>query len=371
METLVEFGVFLLVLSVFPILAILGYWLFVKCFTTVKQGTQKIVVRFGKYVRTLDPGLNFVGFWPIHKVYTYKFGWTGIDKDGKVQDHKKEEIDFVLVKDDVYACIVDNAEDHNLLPLKWTIALTIRIVDAKKALFDIQNWFETLMNRVSPYVRDFTTNYTYEKLIQEDMKLEKKILESLQAANIITEFENDYGIKILKLEVKNVDPPAEFRQATLKKWDAQRIAAARSIGTMDTLIMGIATLIGQKPEEIQEEFKKDLKAALKKYAGIIAMNKEFIEQQIASDAKSLRRYHFTGASGGMDLVALLGEVLASGKSSSGESSSDSKKKDKDKKAAKDPNGKSMKALKDWQKKRDEGGAPDDPDEDEEEEEGKK
>jgi hypothetical protein len=89
------------------IIGILGAVLFLAClrFTKVEEGTAKAIVRLGAFRKIvmawkdyeldeewnvkpvseigkklhLPGGLRFVGFWPLDKVYTYKFRWRGIE----------------------------------------------------------------------------------------------------------------------------------------------------------------------------------------------------------------------------------------------------------------------------------------------------
>jgi regulator of protease activity HflC (stomatin/prohibitin superfamily) len=309
METLIR--LFVLWLVFLGLLAFFA-WYIIKCLTIVKEGTKKVVVLFGAFDRVLDPGLRFVGIWPFYRVYKYWFRRTSVKKDGTFEEHPKELLDYVLTKDDVHGCMVKEAEDKNLVPLTWLLALTIRIVDPRKALFEIENWNEALLKRISPYVRDFSTLYSFEDMIQKDMKLEKKILEKLRVEGIIEEFRTRYGIDIRKLEVLNVEPDPKYREAVLKKWSAEREAEKRVASTIGALMSMIVNQTGADLKEVQNEFKVNPDATLKKYAGLIELNRDFITRQMGLDAGAVRQYYFHGGQGGLDLIALLGDVFRGG-----------------------------------------------------------
>jgi hypothetical protein len=97
-------------------------------FTFVKEGKAKFVVRGDKFEKCLIQweghtfdyskdhpekwnvipgkerhilgGLRFYGLWPLFDIHIYKFRWTGVTEDGKIQ-HKEEWLDYILLKDDV------------------------------------------------------------------------------------------------------------------------------------------------------------------------------------------------------------------------------------------------------------------------------
>lgn len=280
-------------------------------FTTVNQGMQKVTKVFGKFNRILNPGLHFV-FWPFEQVHTYQFGWAGIKRDGSVEDHPKRLIDYILTKDDVYAMVVKEAEDKNLLPMTWILALTIRIVDARKALFEIQNWLETLFNRSTPYVRDFSTTESYEKFIQGDMKLEELILARLQAAGIIDEFRDRYGVDIRKLEVIDLDPDAEFRKLTLQKRKGEANADQAVQETAIRVKSSVAAELGLTVLELNEKLKTDADFAKSdEYRSALAFAKNQVQLDRAADKGELTMVRI-GNNSGSDLADQTATLLLGG-----------------------------------------------------------
>ncbi|MBZ9571874.1 hypothetical protein KJA15_00845 [Patescibacteria group bacterium] len=165
-------------------------------------------------------GLRCYGFWPIKDIYIYDFRWTGVTEDGEVQHHPKETLDYILIKDDVYWCEVKEAEDSELLPLHIELLLTIGITNPYKALFRIENWLETVINRIKPSVRDYIAQSSYKDLVKEKEAMGGKLQAKLDA--LIKDFKDLYGIDLKKIEVKEIEPPEDYREATLKKWSAER-----------------------------------------------------------------------------------------------------------------------------------------------------
>lgn len=230
-------------------------------FTFVKEGTAKIIVKAGRFQKaliqlggmTLDNGWNvvpdgtvvagrvfqgkrhllgglrFYGFWPLFDVYIYKFQWAGVTGEGEIQKHPPEILDYILLKEDVYWAKVESAEDKELLPLDLELLLTIRIANPYKALFRIENWLEAVINRIEPRVRDLITQNPYEVLISDMKAIEDRLLE-FSVALREKEFSERYGVDLRQIEVRGINPPAEYREATLKKYLAERQKEATVVG---------------------------------------------------------------------------------------------------------------------------------------------
>lgn len=213
-------------------------------FTFVKEGTAKIIVKADEAKKVLIQykghrldrewnvqkgeerhifgGLRFYGFWPIYDVYIYNFTWTGIRENGEIVHHEKELIDYILLKDDVYYSKLEQAEDINKLPLDIEFLYTIRIVNPYKALFRVQNWLEVVIQRTNAQARDVITLKSYEKWISEPQAMSDELMKELEKRGIIKEFYERYGVDLRKIEVKSINPPSEYREATIKKYLAER-----------------------------------------------------------------------------------------------------------------------------------------------------
>ncbi len=216
-------------------------------FTFIREGTAKVVVRAHQFrkafiqfkgfvidgpkktvnVVSVDEkhqendkwygGLRFYGFWPVWDIFTYKFEWIGVKENGEFDPHPKETLDYIILKDDVYGCRVEKAEDEELMPLDIKLTLTVRIINPYKALFVVENWYETMMNRVRPYVRDFVTTDTYAKFIKDNLRIGEGITKRLEKEGILNELLDRYGIDIRKIEVNAIDPVEEFRKVVMAK----------------------------------------------------------------------------------------------------------------------------------------------------------
>ena len=232
-------------------------------FTFVKEGTAKIVLKFGAFDKVLlaktgyamdadgniGPGeqelglfellggLRFVGIRFIHTIYKRDFTWVKSLPDGVMQDRSEADVDFILASVDYqYGLRITKAESKDLLDLNAQITLTARVVNPYKALFAVKDWFDAVVVRIAPAVREYISNHTYEEIISDPKsQLDRDVIKQLRlkgedgSYSIIDKLRDFYGIEVLALETVNIDPDETYRKATLEKWQAERDAEAELV----------------------------------------------------------------------------------------------------------------------------------------------
>ncbi|MDD4986957.1 MAG: hypothetical protein PHQ43_14510, partial [Dehalococcoidales bacterium] len=173
-------------------------------------------------------GLRFYGVWPLCDIYLYDFSWTNMTHDGEIQEHPRQRLDYVLLKDDVYFAKVLAAEDKKLLPLDIGMVLRIRVVNPKKAAISrVENWLETTINLIEPCVRFVLSTDTYENWVRLKKDLGEEVFRKLGAEGLVKQLRDLYGVELVSLGVKSYDPTSaeslgELRRATLQKYLAER-----------------------------------------------------------------------------------------------------------------------------------------------------
>ncbi len=168
----------------------------------VPQATQYVVERVGKYYKTFESGFNFLVPFidKIHKTYNTR---------GHVTDHiilKEQVLDFapqaVITKDNV--------------TMQIDTVVFLQITDSKQYVYGAENpgllieqlTATTLRNIIGELELDQTL--TSRDLINERMRM------------ILDEATDPWGIKINRVELKNIIPPKEIREAMEKQMRAER-----------------------------------------------------------------------------------------------------------------------------------------------------
>lgn len=307
------------------------------CFAYVAEGTSKSVVRAGGYIKTLfakkgyrlnSDGyvvpLNqgekpeYAAFWGgirwvsllkplgIDKIYTRTMKFVKSLPDG-YEKRADKNTDFLLTGTQYqYTLLFEKAEDSEGLPLSGQMTMTARIVNPYKALFLVKDWFDALVGRVLPRVRQYISEHTYDKIINDPgTQLDKDVFKLLQKSddadlkkrNILQILWEEYGVDLVALETVNVDPPPEYRETTLQKFRAEQEAGADlrrqeieasafAAQTSGTEIAMLSKWTGKPVEDLQKELQAAITADpdhgfetwLKKYP-VVAKNWNLIQQK--------------------------------------------------------------------------------------------
>lgn len=269
------------------------------CFTYVKEGTAKNVVRFGGYRKTLlakkgyklNPygdveqldigekpqypafmgGLRWVSLLKplgIDRIYTRTMKYVKALSDGTFERRADENTDFVLAGTQFqYGLEFSSAEDSAKLPLSGKMTMTAMIVSPYRALFLVREWFDALVGRVLPRVRQYISEHAYDKIINDPgTQLDKDVFKLLQEPDdtdsplrrsIIQILRQEYGIELVALETVNVDPPEGYREATLAKWKAQQTADKDVEETAGRILKSVAMSAHISVKELKAKLKKN------------------------------------------------------------------------------------------------------------------
>lgn len=171
----------------------------------IPQSETKIIERLGKYCATLQPGINFIiPFIDRAKEivvlqrgrYSYT---TSIDLREQVYDFPKQN---VITKDNVQTEI-------NAL-------LYFQIVDPFKAVYEINN----LPNAIEKLTQTTLRNIIGE--LELDQTLTSRDTINTKLRSVLDDATNKWGIKVNRVELQDITPPASVLSAMEKQMQAER-----------------------------------------------------------------------------------------------------------------------------------------------------
>ena len=195
------------------LLIILVIWL-ASGFYRVDTSQQGVVLRFGEWVDTTDPGLNYHLPAPIETVLLPEVTRVqqldvGFQRVGTVQRRDLKDESLMLTG------------DENIVDIDFTVIW--RIADAGQFLFNIETPEQTLKAVAESVMREVIGR----RPIQDVLTAQKLVIEQT-VQDAIQQTLDEYGAGILISEVKlqTVDPPAEvidaFRDVQAAKADRAR-----------------------------------------------------------------------------------------------------------------------------------------------------
>ncbi len=182
---------------------------------TVDPEEVGVVLRFGKYVRTVNPGLNFK--WPFGVETVYKV---------PVQRQLKQEFGFRTLRPGVRTQYSQNryteeslmlTGDLNAAQVEWIVQY--RIADPYKYLFRIRNAESTFRDINEAVMREIIGDRTVNEVLTVGRQ---EIATSAEVAiqKLATQYET--GIKVDQVVLQDVNPPDEVKPAFNEVNEAQQ-----------------------------------------------------------------------------------------------------------------------------------------------------
>lgn len=162
-------------------------------FIFVKEGSNVVVTRFGKYIKTLKPGLNYffslLGlFGQIHYFYVTDPNTLDVKYTNEV-DVKEVVFDFPSEK----VISKDNVE------FKVDAIVFFKVVDARKAIFNVNDYVKSLQLTIRSILRDEIGRINLEEVYCSRATVSQNLEKEADIA--VTE----WGIDVTQLEIKEFE----------------------------------------------------------------------------------------------------------------------------------------------------------------------
>jgi regulator of protease activity HflC (stomatin/prohibitin superfamily) len=181
-----QIGVLLLVVILFIALVSLA-----RSARVVAQFEKGLVLRLGKYRATVDSGLTFLV--PVIE------DMIKVDMRERVINVEPQK---VITKDNVSVTV--------------DAVIYYRISDPVKATFEVQNFAYAATTLAQTNLR----NLIGDKSLDETLTARDLINANLR--NVLDEATNTWGVKVTRVEVQKIDPPADITEAMSRQMKAER-----------------------------------------------------------------------------------------------------------------------------------------------------
>jgi regulator of protease activity HflC (stomatin/prohibitin superfamily) len=190
----------MIVPSFVPYLVVIFFLLvvFFSAIRIVQQFEQAVVLRLGRYTRSLEPGIHFI----IPIIETVR----KVDMRVRVENVENQDI---ITKDSV--------------PVTLNAVVYYQVVNAQKALLDVENYRKATATLSQTVLRSNLGAHTMSEMLTEQKKLDDLLRKELDQAT------EPWGIKVTGVEIRSMDLPEGLRRAMAKEAEAERERVAKVI----------------------------------------------------------------------------------------------------------------------------------------------
>ena len=186
----------------------------------IPQARARNVERFGRYRKTLEPGMNFI--------------IPGIDRVKKEIDLREQVVSFMgapVITEDNLGVLIDTV-------------LFFQVTDPRAADYEIVNYIQAIEQITATMLRSVIGSMDLEKTLTSRDHINNML------RGVLDDASGKWGIRVTRVEIKAIDPPKSVKDAMEKQMRAEREKRAAILTAEGVKASKILTAEGEKQSAI-------------------------------------------------------------------------------------------------------------------------
>lgn len=180
----------------------------------VRQAETIVIERLGRYHRTLDSGLHVI--WPVidkTRPINWRYLTTAADGRNLVMHRTTDRIDL---REAVYDFPKQNVITRDNVAIVLNAIIYFQVTDAKRAVYEIANLPDAIEKLTQTTLRNIVGELDLDQTLVSRDTINKKL------GVILDEATHKWGVKVNRVELQDIQPPADIQNAMEKQMRAER-----------------------------------------------------------------------------------------------------------------------------------------------------